>query len=131
MYEKKPWAHLYATAAWKRIRRHQLSSDPLCKFCRQMGRTTAANVCDHITPHKGDEAKFYGGPFQSLCKACHDGAKQSQDKTGRLRGCDVNGNPVDPNHTWHQTQQEAPHGAQDKTSNDAALSGNGWRHSEF
>lgn len=131
MYEKKPWAHLYNRADWKRIRHYQLSAYPMCVMCRAIGRIEAATVCDHITPHKGDETKFFAGPFQSLCKACHDGPKQSQDKTGRLRGCDANGNPADPNHTWHQTHQNAPQGTQTQTSNDAALSGTAWRHSDW
>ena len=59
-----------------------------------MGRVVAATICDHITPHKGDVAAFYAGPFQSLCKPCHDGAKQQLERSGVLRGCDTEGNPV-------------------------------------
>ena len=124
MYEKKPWAHLYNRADWKRIRHYQLSAHPMCVMCRAIGRIEAATVCDHITPHKGDVEKFFAGPFQSLCKACHDGAKQSQDKTGKVRGCDANGNPLDASHHWHQN---APQGTQTQSSNDAALSGTAWQ----
>jgi 5-methylcytosine-specific restriction endonuclease McrA len=57
-------------------------------------RITAATVCDHITPHKGDLTKFWNaGNLQSLCKPCHDGAKQQLEKTGKLRGCDEQGIP--------------------------------------
>lgn len=62
-------------------------------MCQRMGRIEEATICDHITPHKGDVVAFYAGPFASLCKPCHDGAKQAQDKTGKVRGCDINGMP--------------------------------------
>ena len=87
-------AHLYRTARWQRIRKAQLAREPLCRYCQQMGRVVAATICDHITPHKGDVAAFYAGPFQSLCKPCHDGAKQQLERSGVLRGCDTEGNPV-------------------------------------
>jgi 5-methylcytosine-specific restriction protein A len=61
-------------------------------MCAMQGRITEATVADHIEPHKGDLAKF-NGPIQSLCKLHHDGAKQSEERTGRLRGCDANGYP--------------------------------------
>lgn len=86
-------AHLYRTARWLRLRKAQLAKEPLCRYCQQMGRVTAATIVDHITPHKGDVAAFYAGPFQSLCKPCHDGAKQQLERTGRLRGCGVDGAP--------------------------------------
>lgn len=63
-------------------------------MCSQMGRITAATVCDHIQPHRGDVVLFWSGPFASLCATCHSGAKQAQEHTGVLRGCDVDGNPI-------------------------------------
>lgn len=84
-YTKKPWAHLYSTATWKAIRRQQLSEHPLCLMCQEEGRIRAASICDHIEPHKGDEVKFYAGPFQSLCKPHHDSDKQMLEKSGRRR----------------------------------------------
>ena len=52
----------------------------------------AASVCDHIVPHKGNKELFFAGPFQSLCKKCHDGTKQRLEKSGEF-GCDDNGFP--------------------------------------
>ena len=96
------WAHLYNNKQWRKVRAAQLASEPLCRFCLQMGRTTAATVCDHIEPHNGDLDKFWHGPFQSLCKTCHDGTKQAQDKGAGLRGCDTHGVPLDAGHHWQR-----------------------------
>jgi 5-methylcytosine-specific restriction protein A len=54
---------------------------------------TAANVCDHITPHRGDEAMFWSGPFQSLCVAHHNGRKQREERSDgtRIDINDING----------------------------------------
>lgn len=87
-------ARLYGTAKWQRIRKAQLSREPLCRYCTQMGRVVAATVCDHITPHRGNATAFYAGPFQSLCATCHSGAKQQLEKSGVLRGCGVDGYPM-------------------------------------
>lgn len=85
--------HLYGTSRWQRIRARQLHTEPLCALCTAIGQITEASICDHVTPHKGDPIAFHAGPFQSLCKPCHDGAKAEQERTGRMRGCDVAGFP--------------------------------------
>lgn len=51
-------------------------------MCRADGIIKEATVCDHIEPHKGDLVKFWNGPFQSLCKLCHDSKKQAMEKGG-------------------------------------------------
>ncbi len=67
-----------------------------------MGRTTLATVVDHVTPHHGDEALFFDqANWQPQCKTDHDAAKQEQERTGRIRGCDVHGRPLDPAHPWN------------------------------
>jgi len=78
----KPW---YGTARWKKRRKYQLATEPRCKMCLDIGRVTAASVADHVIPHKGDEALFWNGALQSLCKPCHDSSKQSEERTGRKR----------------------------------------------
>ena len=87
------WAHLYNTARWHKIRARQKRIEPLCRLCAAAGKTTAATICDHIQRHMGDEAKFYAGPFQSLCKDCHDCTKRQLERSGTLRGCDESGKP--------------------------------------
>jgi 5-methylcytosine-specific restriction enzyme A len=89
--------NLYSTAAWRRLRQHQLAVEPLCRMCLASGQVTAANTVDHIRPHRGDRALFLDPDnLQSLCKHCHDTFKQSQEKGGtrHLSGCDVTGEPL-------------------------------------
>lgn len=81
----------YKTSTWKQIRRKQLANHPLCAMCQQERRTTPATICDHIKAHRGDWSLFFSGPFQSLCKPCHDRHAQHRDRTGnetRVTGLD-------------------------------------------
>lgn len=87
---------------WSSARLNHLDLNPWCVMCTALGRLTRASVVDHKTPHRGDEALFWDeNNWQSLCKLCHDGAKQSQEKSGHLRGSDASGAPVDPAHHWN------------------------------
>ena len=96
-------ASLYKTRAWHRLRWHQLNAEPLCRYCKQLGRIEPAAIVDHIEPHRGDLALFYDpSNLAALCKSCHDGAKQSLERTGVLRGGDMEGRPIDPNHHWNR-----------------------------
>ena len=71
---------LYRYARWLRLRREQLQSELLCRFCLIVGRETAATVCDHVVPHRGDVDAFWSGPFQSLCVGCHNRDKQRLER---------------------------------------------------
>jgi 5-methylcytosine-specific restriction protein A len=73
-------ARLYSTRRWQALRAEQLSREPLCCMCMAEGRVTSAVVCDHVEPHRGDVAKFWFGPFQSLCKRHHDSDKQRDER---------------------------------------------------
>ncbi len=93
---------LYDTQRWKRARRQFLAEHSLCRMCQEVGKTRLAELVDHIEPHKGDPEKFWDEDnWQPLCKPCHDGAKQAQEKGGVVRGCDANGIPLDPGHHWN------------------------------
>lgn len=90
--ESRNWLGLYRTGMWKSIRLAKLRRDPLCHFCQQQGRIEPATVVDHIKPHKGDFHLFFAeSNLQSLCKTCHDGAKQRMEKQGKEIGCDAKG----------------------------------------
>lgn len=71
-----PWRAWYGTARWRKVRETQLKAHPYCVMCEAEGRLTRATVCDHITPHRGDEYRFWFGPYQSLCPSCHSRGKQ-------------------------------------------------------
>lgn len=92
------FARLYNSRAWKRRRLWQLTQEPLCKFHLERGETVAATVADHIDRHNGDPDKFFNGGLQSLCKACHDSAKQRAEKAGFSLEAGLDGWPVDPAH---------------------------------
>lgn len=70
---------LYRTKRWRDLRASQLMREPLCRLCEYAGEVVAATVCDHVTPHRGDEALFWAGPFQSLCADCHSRHKQREE----------------------------------------------------
>ncbi len=98
-----PHKRLYNTKQWYRLRHHQLANDPLCATCLKFGKSVAATVVDHKRPHRGNELLFFDpANLQSLCKPCHDGAKQQFEKSGTVRGCGVDGLPLDGNHHWNR-----------------------------
>lgn len=102
--QSRPWRRLYNTKAWHRLRTAQLRDEPLCKFCLEQGRTEAATIVDHIVPHKGDHGLFFDpGNLASLCKTCHDSAKQAAERRGvEAIGSRVDGTPIDPGHHWNK-----------------------------
>ena len=72
-------------------------------MCEKVGRLQAAHVVDHVTPHKGDLDLFWNrSNWQSLCKTCHDSAKQRAEARGVDEiGCTDDGSPLDPSHHWN------------------------------
>ena len=93
---------LYDLRRWRRESRAFLRAHPLCTMCEAAGRVTLASVVDHVKPHRGDEALFFDEQnWAPMCKSCHDGAKQEIENTGRIRGCDLDGVPLDPAHPWN------------------------------
>lgn len=88
---------------WQKARKTFLQRNPLCAMCDQAGRVTAANVVDHIKPHRGDQALFWDtGNWQALCKECHDGAKARQETQGDVQGHDATGWPTGAEHPWNR-----------------------------
>lgn len=94
---------------WRKARITYLMQNPLCRMCEDSKRLTPATVVDHIIPHKLWNARQSGNAeaiakaqalfwdqsnWQPLCKPCHDGDKQQLERTGRLRGCGVDGWPI-------------------------------------
>src|SRR5262245_2771130 len=89
---------LYSSSRWRRIRKLQLGRDPLCAFGSARGVVEPATICDHVTPHAGDVNNFWLGPFQSLCKRCHDSSKKVLEQRGYLPDIGIDGTPIDPRH---------------------------------
>jgi len=64
-------------------------------MCLERGIVTSANVADHREPHNGDLGKFWNGELQSLCKTCHDSAKQIMELGGVVEYIGVDGWPLE------------------------------------
>lgn len=92
--------HLYKTYKWKKLRDAFIKEHPTCAMCEELGKISLANVVDHINPHRGDEALFFSGPFQSLCYSHHNSTKQRIEKRGVEIGCDKNGIPLNKHSHW-------------------------------
>ena len=94
---------LYDKRRWRRASRTFLQHSPMCAMCSAIGRTKLAALVDHIKPHRGDPQLFWDrSNWQSLCATCHSGAKAVQERTGKMRGCDLDGQPLDSEHHWNQ-----------------------------
>jgi 5-methylcytosine-specific restriction protein A len=96
---------------WQRIQAEQLEREPSCRLCRAEGKQVQAVEVDHIL------ALADGGSFadpanlQSLCRPCHwqktenENARRTKRKPRRIvrvKGCDLDGRPLDPGHWWNQ-----------------------------
>jgi 5-methylcytosine-specific restriction protein A len=75
----------YQLARWRRIRRHQLRKEPLCRMCLARGRAVPASIADHVVRHGGDWNEFWTGELQSLCFDCHNADKQAFEWGGKPR----------------------------------------------
>ncbi len=102
----KSYHYLYNTARWKQIREDHLASSPLCVMCLEEGKTRVGTICDHVHNHKGDVFEFFNGERQTLCKSHHDSVKQSQDRTGKRKGFNDLGEPLDKNHPWNVAERK-------------------------
>ena len=80
-----PWRRWYKTAAWQRLAWAVKVRDAFtCQRCGLTSDAKYALAVDHIKPHRGDEALFWDERnLQTLCKGCHDGAKQREEAADR------------------------------------------------
>lgn len=96
--EAEAYRRLYNSVRWRRRSRQQLSSELLCERCHARGRIAVATVAHHRVPHKGDEALFWYGALESLCKHCHDSEAKQQEVRGYSTAIGADGWPLDPRH---------------------------------
>lgn len=74
---------------WQRLRAAVLARDPLCRDCAQ-----PATDVDHDDGNPGNNAPA------NLVPRCH-GCHSRKTMSGAI-GCDVHGNPLDPEHPWNR-----------------------------
>ena len=76
------WRKWYNTTRWRKLRWAVLVRDAFtCRMCGRLEGRTSQLVADHKMPHRGDERLFWDeAGLQTLCKPCHDGAKQRAER---------------------------------------------------
>ncbi|WP_426036481.1 hypothetical protein [Brevundimonas sp. DC300-4] len=73
------------TASWDRAAAGHRVRDPLCRYCALVDEVKAADLVDHLYPHKGDQAVFWNKTYWvSSCSDCHNGFKQGIERKGRM-----------------------------------------------
>ncbi|WP_052507094.1 HNH endonuclease signature motif containing protein [Desulfonatronovibrio magnus] len=77
---------------WEKVRKMKLNADPLCEQCKSRDKVTGAVLVHHINSNPRDNR---AANLMSVCRPCHDVLHSSR------HGCDINGNPLDPNHPWN------------------------------
>ncbi len=75
----KTLTKFYASPEWRKLRKLQLTQDPLCVIC---GRP--ATVADHIQEIKDGGCKLCIENLQSLCNGCHT-SKTAKAKKKRFK----------------------------------------------
>ena len=88
---------------WRELRARRLKVEPLCRMCRP--KLVIATEVDHVLPVSQGGAKYSFENTQSLCHD-HHAAKTTSERTGkpmRIKGCDAQGFPLDPSHSWSRS----------------------------
>lgn len=82
------WRKWYKTAEWRALRWQVLTEAKfICARCGWFGGAEPhLLVGDHVHPHRGERARFFDRcNVQCLCKGCHDGAKQREERAHAYR----------------------------------------------
>lgn len=89
---------LYKTIEWFKLRSAQLKRKPYCERSIHNDRVKATTV-NHRKPHRGDRKLFFDpANLESVCKPCHDGPIQREERRGYSPSVDAGGWPTDPKH---------------------------------
>jgi 5-methylcytosine-specific restriction enzyme A len=97
----------YNTAQWQKVRRLKFQQNRLCEMCLKQGRIEIAVAVDHIISiASGGDAFPPLDMLMSLCASCHNRKTRVVEQQGKeltVKGCDVNGMPLDPTHPWFKS----------------------------
>jgi 5-methylcytosine-specific restriction protein A len=95
---------------WQRIQAEQLEREPYCRLCRAAGQQVPAVEVDHVQALADGGAFADSANLQSLCRPCHwqktedenaARARRKPRRVVRVKGCDLTGRPLDPEHWWN------------------------------
>ena len=87
-----------SSAAWRKLRRAVLASEPCCRMCIAQGLTTVATDLDHSDNDPSNNDLLNLVP---LCHSCHS-HKTMRDMGHNVRmGCATDGTPLDTQHHWN------------------------------
>jgi 5-methylcytosine-specific restriction enzyme A len=100
-HERNRWYDQYR---WTKRSRQQLREHPLCKKCLDKGWVAAAEVADHVVPHKNSYELFWYGELQSLCSTCHSSVKRQEEIKGYVTEIGEDGFPVDLSHPFYKNK---------------------------
>lgn len=80
--KKRPSATARGLGAdWRKLRAEHLKRHPWCRLCGAQ-----ATDVDHIVPRRiAPERRLDPTNLQSLCKSCHSGAKQREERRNTAR----------------------------------------------
>ena len=100
--------HPYSTRDGNDCGRSSLQTSPLCETClKQYRRVEPATVVDHIIAVKAPGGMPYPplDGLRALCARCHNRKSRIVEQLGKeltVKGCDINGEPLDKNHAWYR-----------------------------
>ena len=86
---------------WRAIRSRVLAEEPLCRYCTMRGWVTPATEVDHADNRTENNSRDNLIP---ACKSCHSEKTAAEAEGRMMKGCDVNGWPIDPRHPWNATE---------------------------
>jgi 5-methylcytosine-specific restriction endonuclease McrA len=79
----EPWRKNYTLPRWRDLRLVIFTRDRFkCQMCGKVNGNMRELTCDHVEPHRGDEALFWDeANLQTLCTSpCHNQHKQALER---------------------------------------------------
>jgi hypothetical protein len=103
--EAEAYRRMYWTAEWRALKKAQLLAEPWCRRVIHGQVLVPATVANHKQPHRGCRKLFFDPlNLESVCKPCHDGPIQSEERRGFSKAVDASGWPTDPRHRANRTR---------------------------
>lgn len=104
----------YNSKRWRKVRLNQLQTDPLCADCLKLGYYVSATQVDHIKSMRSGGHPTDPENLRSLCISCHSRKTAREDhgfghakSTKPMKGCGLDGLPIDDTHPWYGGRVES------------------------